>query len=335
MGASNPVSSLAVTMISFSGSAGSRKRSSSRPPRHRVIGRRLRVLRVVLLVCRLHRHHDVRGLRRQQLVQLGLEQQAALTVEGDDLALEAVGLHLGLEVLDDVLAHLADALGRLHQHGHLGGGLGQVVLVQIRQAAGQVLVGGVQRGLVDVQVDQPGLEVQLQRGAVADRLLEAVAAHVALLVLVGTEGVEGVAVGAVDRRARQAEQKRIGQGLAHLAAQVAFLGAVGLVHQRDDVAARVQRPAGLAELEDRRDDDLAHVLRQQLLQLLPGVGLLQVGDVRPGEGAGDLAVEIDPVHHDQHGGVLQAACMRSFCAANTISSDLPEPWKCQIRPFLG
>ena len=50
------------------------------------------------------------GLGRQQLVQLGLEEQAALAVEGDDLALEAVGLHLGLEVLDDVLAHLADAL---------------------------------------------------------------------------------------------------------------------------------------------------------------------------------------------------------------------------------
>jgi hypothetical protein len=65
-------------------------------------------------------------------------------------------------------------------------------------------------------------------------------------------------------------------------------------------------PRGLAELEDRRDDDLAHVLRQQLLQLLAAVGLLQVGNVRPGEGAGDLAVEIDPVHHDQHRGVLQA-----------------------------
>jgi len=112
---------------------------------------------VVLLVGRLHRHHDVRGLGRQQLVQLGLEQQAALAVEGDDLALEAVGLHLGLEVLDDVLAHLAHTLGRLHQNGRLG----QVVLVQVRQATRQILVGGVQRGLVDVQVDQPRLEVQL------------------------------------------------------------------------------------------------------------------------------------------------------------------------------
>ena len=34
-------------------------------------------------------------------------------------------------------------------------------------------------------------------------------------------------------------------------------------------------------------------------------------------------------------GFFKPACMRSFCAANTISSDLPEPWKCQIKPFLG
>ena len=34
-------------------------------------------------------------------------------------------------------------------------------------------------------------------------------------------------------------------------------------------------------------------------------------------------------------GFFKPACMRSFCAAKTISRDLPEPWKCQIKPFLG
>ena len=34
-------------------------------------------------------------------------------------------------------------------------------------------------------------------------------------------------------------------------------------------------------------------------------------------------------------GFFRPGCSRSFCAANTISSDLPEPWKCQIKPFLG
>ena len=34
-------------------------------------------------------------------------------------------------------------------------------------------------------------------------------------------------------------------------------------------------------------------------------------------------------------GFLSAGCRRSFRAAKSISSDLPEPWKCQIRPFFG
>jgi hypothetical protein len=33
---------------------------------------------------------------------------------------------------------------------------------------------------------------------------------------------------------------------------------------------------------------------------------LQIGNVRAGEGAGDLAIQVDPIHHDQHGGILQA-----------------------------
>ena len=155
-----------------------------------------------------------------------------------------------------------DALRRLHQHGHLRGGLGELVLVEVGEAAGQLLERLVDRLLVDVQLEQARLEVERHRGAVADRLLEAVAAHVAGRVLLGAEGVEGVAVGAVDRRAGQAEQERVRQRLAHLAAEVALLRAVGLVDHRDDVAAVVQDAVGLAELEDRRDDDLPHVLRR-------------------------------------------------------------------------
>ena len=34
-------------------------------------------------------------------------------------------------------------------------------------------------------------------------------------------------------------------------------------------------------------------------------------------------------------GFFSAGCRRSFRAANSISSDLPEPWKCQIRPLRG
>ena len=34
-------------------------------------------------------------------------------------------------------------------------------------------------------------------------------------------------------------------------------------------------------------------------------------------------------------GLPSFGCIRSFCAAKTMSSDLPLPWKCQMRPFFG
>ena len=70
-----------------------------------------------------------------------------------------------------------------------------------------------------------------------------------------------------------------------------------LVDQGNDVAAFVEcarfSVGCLAELEDRRDDDLAYILRQQLLQLVAGLGLLQIRDIGPGKGAGDLGIEVD------------------------------------------
>ena len=117
-------------------------------------------------------------------------------------------------------------------------GAREVVLVEIGQIPGEVAVRLIDGALVDVQLDQPGLEVQRQRGAVADRVLEPVAAHVAVLVLVRAERVERVPVAPVDGRAGQAEQEGVRQGLAHLPAEVALLGAVRLVHHRDDVGPR-------------------------------------------------------------------------------------------------
>ena len=75
---------------------------------------------------------------------------------------------------------------------------------------------------------------------------------------------------------------------------------------------------------------------EQRLQLLPRRHADHVRHVGRVERGGDLRVEVDAVHHDDHRRVAQLrdAC-RSFCAANTISSDLPLPWKCQIRPFFG
>ena len=179
--------------------------------------------------------------------------------------------------------------------------------VQIGETAGQIRIGFVDGFLVDVQFHQARLEVQRQGGAVADRLFEAVAAHVAARVFLGAEGIEGVAVTPVDGRAGQAKQEGVRQGGAHLHPQVAFLGAVGFVHQGDDVLAVVQHAVGLAKFEDGGDDDLAGVLPQQGFEFVAAFGLDQVGDVGGIEGGADLGVQVDAVHHDQHGRVVQGS----------------------------
>ena len=146
-----------------------------------------------------------------------------------------------------------------------------------------------------------------QRGLVPDRVLERVAAHVSLLILVRAESPEGVAVSLVDRRSGQAEEKSVGQCVAHLASQIAFLGTVRLVHHHDDVRTLVQTAIRLAELVNGGDDDFAGVSRQQALQLLPGCRSDHVRDIGGVEGGGDLGVQVDAVHHDHHRGVAELA----------------------------
>ena len=161
-------------------------------------------------------------------------------------------------------------------------------------------------GFVDAQFNQSGFKVQRQRGFVADRFFERVAAHIAVLVFIGAEGPVGIAIALVDGRAGQAEQKRIGQRLAHLLAQIAFLRAMGFVHEDDDVRSGVEHAVGFREFMNRGDDDFAHILRQQRLQLIAALGGDQVGHIGGVEGGRDLRVEIDPIDDDQHGRVSQA-----------------------------
>ncbi len=189
------------------------------------------------------------------------------------MALKPFGLDFVQEVLGDVGADAFDALGHFDQHRHLGGRLRQACRGPGRRGRRSVRRRRVDGVLVDVQFDQARLEVQRQGGAIADGLFEAVAAHVAVLVFVGAKGVEGVAVAAVDGRARQPEQEGVRQGGAHLHPQVAFLGAVGFVDQDDDVLTVVQHAVGFAKFEDGGDDDLARVLAQQGFQFLARIRL--------------------------------------------------------------
>ncbi len=74
----------------------------------------------------------------------------------------------------------------------------------------------------------------------------------------------------------------------------------------------VENTVRLAELEDGGDDDLADILPQQLLQLLAGFGLFQIRDVGGSKCAGDLGIEVNTVHHDQHGRILQFGMQAQF-----------------------
>lgn len=69
-------------------------------------------------------------------------------------------------------------------------------------------------------------------------------------------------------------------------------------------------------------------------QFGPAFRLNQVGDVAGVEGGADLRVQVDAIHHDEDGGVLQAGLQtRSFCAAKTMSSDLRAPLKMPDQPL--
>ena len=107
--------------------------------------------------------------------------------------------------------------------------------------------------------------MQLQCSPIADRLLKAVATHIAFVIFFCTEGIKGIAIGPVNRGSRQTEQKSIGQRLAHFPTKITFLSAMSFINQRDNITTIIQAPGGLAKLEDGSDDNLAYILRQQLL----------------------------------------------------------------------
>jgi hypothetical protein len=161
---------------------------------------------------------------------------------------------------------------------------GEEVLVLICQPASQLLERFVDGVAVHPELQHSRLKVQRQRRAVAHRVRERVQAHIALLVLLGAKRPERVVVAPVDGRAGESEQEGVRERFAHLDAEVALLGAMGLVDEDDDVLAVVELARGLAELVDCRDDDLAHIVVEQLLKLLAAVGGLEVRDVVGVEG---------------------------------------------------
>jgi len=95
-------------------------------------------------------HHDGACFGIDQLIHHLLVEHTALAVEGHHLCLETVRFYPGLVVPDDVVHHGTDAFGVLHEHCHLRRPFGEIVAVLLAQGAGDLLVGFVDRSLIDL-----------------------------------------------------------------------------------------------------------------------------------------------------------------------------------------
>mmetsp|Transcript_59150 Transcript_59150/g.139316 ORF Transcript_59150/g.139316 Transcript_59150/m.139316 type:complete len:660 (-) Transcript_59150:2296-4275(-) len=246
-----------------------------------------------------------RGDAAVQRLDLGLPQRLHLVEHGhggelvhrDDDALAQVAA--AGEVVDDVARNRVQPVLALH-HLHL---LREALLQLLLRLAVEVLVfqdGGelvAQVVVLDQHLRHALLVEQRHRGAVFHALLEVVLGHV-----VAEPGV-GLALLAQQRRAGEGQEVRIRQAGAHVLGQARVLGAVGLVHDDDDVVPVGQQRVVLALVEPELLDQREHhalVLAQHLAQLRAALGPnIVLGRHHAGmqEVAVDLPVQIVPVGH--------------------------------------
>ena len=159
----------------------------------------------------------------------------------------------------------------------------------------QVLVGQLQLG-------NPVLVVQRDRGPILDALREVVDADVV------AEDLAGLLLVPHQRRAGEADEGRIRQRVAHVHRQRVVLAAVRLVGHHDDVRTLrqlgVALALGRAELLDQREN-VAVVFGQQLLQMRAAgrLGLLLGHSTAGRERLVDLIVQLVPIGDDHEGPV--------------------------------
>ena len=128
---------------------------------------------------------------------------------------------------------------------------------------------------VKLELGEAAFVVDRHRGAVLHGALDVVDADVV------AEDRARVGVGELDRRAGEADERGVRQGVAHVpgeAVDEVVLAAVRLVGDDDDVAAVGERRVPVAlllgeELLDRGEDHAARSDRQELAQVRAGLGL--------------------------------------------------------------
>ena len=134
------------------------------------------------------------------IVQLPFIHQTCFSIIGNYQATQSVGFDLLLVVLRNIRTDCGNSLRCFNQHSHFCSSSRKFLPIEVIETTCQLAVGFTYLLLIDVQFNQPWLEVELFRGTVSDRSLETVPAHVAIAVFLSTKGIERVAIHPVDRR---------------------------------------------------------------------------------------------------------------------------------------
>ena len=213
-----------------------------------------------------------------------------------------------LEVGHDVLGDLLDALLRADDGLQLRPPGLELLLALDLLALGGFLEVGIDarpKALVQLQLGQAALVVDRHRGPVLHRAPDVVDADVV------PEHGPRVGVVQLDGRSREADERGVGQRVAHVAGEPVdevVLAAVGLVGDDHDVVPLRQRGVGVAlllgvELLDRGEHHAPGVHRELAAQVGPVLRLhrrLAQQVLAAGEGAEELVVQVVAVgeHHD-------------------------------------
>ena len=213
-----------------------------------------------------------------------------------------------LEVGHDVLGDLLNALLRADDGLQLRPpGLELLLALDLLALGGflEVRIDARPLVLVQLQLGQAALVVDRHRGSVLHRAPDVVDADVV------PEHGPRVGVVQLDRRSREADERGVGQRVAHVAGEPVdevVLAAVGLVGDDHDVVPLRQRGVGVAlllgvELLDRGEHHAPGVHRELAAQVGPVPSLhrrLAQQVLAAGEGAEELVVQVVAVgeHHD-------------------------------------
>ena len=244
-----------------------------------------------------------------QARELAIEVDADAPAHADDHRLAIHGFEALVEVNDDVPGDEFHALLRPDDRFELRPPGFELLLAVDLLALGRFLEARVDLrplALVERQLGEPALVVDRHRRLVLDRALDVVDADVI------PEHGAGVGVLKLDRRAGEADERGVGQRIAHMAriaVEEVVLAAMRLVGDDDDVTAagehRVAIPLLLREeFLDGGEDDAAHIDGQLRAQVRPACGLhrrLAQEILAPREGAEKLVVEVVAVGQHDHG----------------------------------